>query len=91
MSSFVAGGYVTCRLRRPIEGTTPHEVHVRDGAHWLVVWAIATEERKRDEKSTPFSAAYRLWPIAVAYCVTCGGLRDITKAHIERRERRRLP
>ena len=41
VSSFVAGGYVTGRLRRPIEGTTPHEVHVRDGAHGLVVWAVA--------------------------------------------------
>jgi nucleoid DNA-binding protein len=41
VSSFVAGGYVTGRLRRPIDGTTPHEVHVRDGAHGLVVWAIA--------------------------------------------------
>jgi hypothetical protein len=41
VSSFVAGGYVTGRLRRPVEGTTPHEVHVRDGAHGLVVWAVA--------------------------------------------------
>lgn len=41
VSSFVAGGYVTGRLRRPIKGTTPHEVHVRDGAHGLVVWAVA--------------------------------------------------
>jgi nucleoid DNA-binding protein len=41
VSSFVAGGYVTGRLRRPIEGTTPHEVHVRDGAHGLIVWAVA--------------------------------------------------
>jgi nucleoid DNA-binding protein len=41
VSSFVAGGYVTGRLRRPIEGATPHEVHVRDGAHGLVVWAVA--------------------------------------------------
>jgi hypothetical protein len=39
VSSFVAGGYVTGRLRRPIDGATPHEVHVRDGAHGLVVWA----------------------------------------------------
>lgn len=41
VSSFVAGGYLTGRLRRPIEGTTPHEVHVRDGAHGLIVWAVA--------------------------------------------------
>ena len=41
VSSFVAGGYLTGRLRRPIEGTTPHEVHVRDGAHGIIVWAVA--------------------------------------------------
>jgi nucleoid DNA-binding protein len=41
VSSFVAGGYVTGRLRRPIDGATPHEVHVRDGAHGLIVWAVA--------------------------------------------------
>ncbi|QGM99605.1 hypothetical protein F7D14_07265 [Methylocystis parvus] len=41
VSSFVAGGYVTGRLRRSLEGTTPHEVHVRDGAHGLIVWAVA--------------------------------------------------
>ena len=39
VSSFVAGGYVTGRLRRPIDGATPHEVHVRDGAHGLLTWA----------------------------------------------------
>ena len=41
VSSFVAGGYVTGRMRRPIDGATPHEVHVRDGVHGLVVWALA--------------------------------------------------
>jgi len=41
VSSFVVGGYVAGRLRRPIEDATPHEVHVRDGAHGLVVWALA--------------------------------------------------
>jgi hypothetical protein len=41
VSSFVAGGYVTGRLRRPVDGATPHEVHVRDGAHGLIVWAAA--------------------------------------------------
>jgi len=41
VSSFVAGGYVTGRLRRPIDGATTHEVQVRDGAHGLVVWATA--------------------------------------------------
>ena len=41
VSSFVAGGYVTGRLRRPIDGATQHEVHVRDAAHGLIVWAAA--------------------------------------------------
>jgi hypothetical protein len=41
VSSFVAGGYVTGRLRRPIDGATAHEVQIRDGAHGLVVWAAA--------------------------------------------------
>jgi nucleoid DNA-binding protein len=41
VSSFVAGGYVTGRMRRPIDGARPHEVHVRDGVHGLVVWALA--------------------------------------------------
>ena len=41
VSSFVAGGYVTGRMRRPVNGATPHEVHVRDGVHGLVVWAVA--------------------------------------------------
>jgi hypothetical protein len=29
------------RLRRPIDGATQHEVHVRDAAHGLIVWAAA--------------------------------------------------
>lgn len=41
VSSFVAGGYLTGRLRRPIDGATQHEVHVRDAAHGLIVWALA--------------------------------------------------
>ena len=41
VSSFVAGGYVTGRMRRPLDGATIHEVHVRDGVHGLVVWAVA--------------------------------------------------
>jgi hypothetical protein len=41
VSSFVAGGYVAGRMRRPIDGATTHEVHVRDGVHGLVVWAVA--------------------------------------------------
>jgi hypothetical protein len=41
VSSFVAGGYITGRMRRPIDGATTHERHVRDGVHGLVVWAVA--------------------------------------------------
>jgi hypothetical protein len=41
VSSFIAGGYITGRMRRPIDGATQHEVHVRDGVHGLVVWALA--------------------------------------------------
>ena len=41
VSSFVAGGYIAGRMRRPVEGVTTHESHVRDGVHGLVVWAIA--------------------------------------------------
>jgi nucleoid DNA-binding protein len=40
VSCFAAGAYVTGRMRRPIDGSTTHEVHVRDGAHGLVVWAV---------------------------------------------------
>ena len=32
VSCFAAGGYVTGRMRRPIDGSTTHEVHVRVGA-----------------------------------------------------------
>ena len=41
VSSFVAGGYITGRMRRPVDGATIHERHVRDGVHGLVVWAVA--------------------------------------------------
>ena len=41
VSSFVAGGYIAGRMRRPVEGATTHESHVRDGVHGLVVWAVA--------------------------------------------------
>ena len=41
VSSFVAGGYIAGRMRRPIEGATTHESQVRDGVHGLVVWAVA--------------------------------------------------
>ncbi|MDZ4777822.1 MAG: hypothetical protein SGJ23_13670 [Alphaproteobacteria bacterium] len=39
VSSFMAGGYVTGRLRRRINDGTEHEVDVRDGLHGLLVWA----------------------------------------------------
>jgi hypothetical protein len=41
-SSFMAGGYVTGRLRRRIGDATPHEVEIRDGLHGLAVWGIGT-------------------------------------------------
>ena len=40
VSSFLAGGYLAGRLRRPAHDATPHEVEMRDGAHGLVVWAL---------------------------------------------------
>jgi hypothetical protein len=39
VSSFMAGGYITGRLRRPFSDATEHERDVRDGAHGLLVWA----------------------------------------------------
>ena len=39
-SSFIAGGYLAGRLRRGTGTGTPHEGHVRDGAHGLIVWAL---------------------------------------------------
>jgi hypothetical protein len=39
VSSFMAGGYITGRLRRRVNDATEHEVDVRDGAHGLLVWA----------------------------------------------------
>lgn len=41
VSSLMAGGYITGRLRRRINDATEHEVDVRDGAHGLLVWAGA--------------------------------------------------
>ena len=41
ISSFMAGGYLTGRLRHRYPNTTEHEVDVRDGAHGLLVWAGA--------------------------------------------------
>ncbi len=42
VSSFMAGGYVTGRLRRRLFEGTPHEADVRDGLHGLVMWAAGT-------------------------------------------------
>lgn len=41
VSSFMAGAYVTGRLRRRHHDATEDEVDVRDGAHGLLVWAGA--------------------------------------------------
>ena len=41
ISSFMAGGYLTGRLRRRHHDATEDEVDVRDGAHGLLVWAGA--------------------------------------------------
>jgi hypothetical protein len=39
VSAFMAGGYVTGRLRHRFNDSTEHESDVRDGAHGLLVWA----------------------------------------------------
>jgi hypothetical protein len=39
VSAFMAGGYVTGRLRRRFHDATTDESDVRDGAHGLLVWA----------------------------------------------------
>ena len=41
LSSYMAGAYLTGRLRRRIGDATEHESDVRDGAHGLLVWAGA--------------------------------------------------
>ena len=41
ISSFMAGAYLTGRMRHRHYDATEHEVDVRDGAHGLVVWAGA--------------------------------------------------
>ncbi|WDR01856.1 hypothetical protein PSQ19_14190 [Devosia algicola] len=41
ISSFLAGGYMTGRMRRRFHDATEHESDVRDGAHGLLVWAGA--------------------------------------------------
>ena len=39
VSSFMAGAYLTGRLRKRKADSTEHEVEVRDGSHGLLVWA----------------------------------------------------
>ena len=41
ISSFMAGGYLTGRMRRRHHDASEHESDVRDGAHGLLVWAGA--------------------------------------------------
>jgi len=41
ISSFMAGGYLSGRMRRRFHDATEHESDVRDGAHGLLVWAGA--------------------------------------------------
>lgn len=41
ISSFMAGGYLTGRLRRRFNDATEDESDIRDGAHGLLVWAGA--------------------------------------------------
>lgn len=41
VSSFMAGGYITGRMRRRIDQANGDEVHIRDGIHGLTVWAVA--------------------------------------------------
>jgi hypothetical protein len=41
VSSMLAGGYLTGRMRRRIHDATEHESDVRDGAHGILVWAGA--------------------------------------------------
>jgi hypothetical protein len=41
-TSYMAGGYITGRLRRRINDATEHEVEIRDGAHGLIMWGTAT-------------------------------------------------
>jgi hypothetical protein len=41
LASFALGGYVAGRLRPKWSGAAPDEVDFRDGAHGLLVWALA--------------------------------------------------
>jgi hypothetical protein len=40
IASFLAGGYLTGRLRRRHGDATEHESDIRDGSHGLVMWAL---------------------------------------------------
>ena len=42
LAAYGLGGYVAGRLRNPLTGGTTDEIEIRDGAHGLLVWAIAT-------------------------------------------------
>ena len=41
ISSFMAGGYLTGRMRRRTGDATEYESDIRDGSNGLVMWAIA--------------------------------------------------
>lgn len=41
ISSFMAGGYLTGRMRRRNYDATEHESDIRDGSHGLVMWGLA--------------------------------------------------
>ncbi len=40
--SYFATGYVTGRLRQRLLNTPEHEVRIRDGAHGIIAWGLAT-------------------------------------------------
>jgi hypothetical protein len=42
VSAFMAGAYLTGRLRRRVYDATEHESDFRDGAHGLLVWGLGT-------------------------------------------------
>ncbi len=41
-AGFMAGGYLSGRLRRRTGDGTPHEVEMRDGMHGLIMWGATT-------------------------------------------------
>lgn len=40
--SYMAGGYISGRMRRRVDGASPEESAARDGIHGLAVWGIGT-------------------------------------------------